>query len=1147
MAKRLESLLNQKDSELKSPSQLVSHFILGIATGSISKGDTFPLPIDFAASYKIEPTIVVKAVRIMEDREIVRLTNQYMIINADPSQATKWLEDDSQSNAAPATPGVFQPDGEIPVLDDLVKRDRDRYTKKHMIAEGGMGTIYAAYDNKLNRNIAIKVIKSGSFSNDSTKPVNGNVTGSPIKDLAFRRFIREAQITSQLDHPSIVPLYDISVEADGSVQYSMKLIKGETLSHAFEKAKTLEDRLLLISHFLDVCNAVAYAHEQNVLHRDLKPSNIMLGDYGETIVIDWGLAKVSTESDSNVIDATALFRSSGSSAPDDFTQTDEMMGTRGYIAPELFGDGTSSKQTDIYSLGAILFSLISGKEPKGKLEEDAGLYEDGLSLTEIDPTFPLELVSICQKALNPTPEKRYQSALDLSEDIQSYLAGTLVLVHDYTPSEIVKKYLKRYKFYAITLSVTALIVVVILSSSIVQLNDAKDLANQNFYKAKIELASKSLGETNFSKLRESLQPIPEPFRGLSWNYLNSQATMYHTSFEGHTKAVQNVFIASDGTVITSADDSTIRFSDPETGIAFNTLEFGAEKISHTAFDGAKNQLLISTAAGTIHLYDVNSRRYFFTKKEHATRISKSLFHPVDNMIISASYDRSVHFLNGNDGSELRAPLAFESRVINIALSTTGTYLAIGLEEGETHLYNLLNNEELGILDGTNATFSHDEHWLTTYKKNDLYLYDLQDRIHAGAMQFSEDLISATAFGQKTGELYVGDEGGNLIHWNVDKKVKIDSYNVGDWIRNITPSREDSLLAVSTQSGYIHVFERDPNFTGYLLNSKFLGHEGAVKRVKFHPRDEHFLISASSDATAKMWDVRSGTANRQIQLHDAAGTRLAISPDQSLIASIGLDESFALLSTDDMKIIYREEFDTAEAFDATTIEFSPNNRLLAFCVDSKGIKIMNVETGVIHDLKPGYNERVGDLHFSEDGARLYWTTYSGQFVQWDMKKGELISSTDKGPSTNFVIDAHRNALILGQNDGSIHIYDLATLEIRFNLKGHREKIKDLIIIKDGILISASDDRTIKSWDLDTRSEMDTLTGHTNIVQTLAYSPEFDRLISSGWDEVTKVWNWKTREDLLTLESGLGVVRDLAVGENVLFMLGDDGILKRISFQ
>ncbi|HEX5060519.1 MAG TPA: serine/threonine-protein kinase, partial [Kofleriaceae bacterium] len=222
---------------------------------------------------------------------------------------------------------------------DLPEVDETRYTIGGEVGRGGLGRVLRARDEVLDRPVALKQL----FASD---------------DNSRRRFIREAMITARLQHPAIIPVYDAGRLADRSPFYAMKLVGGKPLDEAMRGTNTLAARLALMPTVLAVADAVAYAHSQRIIHRDLKPGNVLVGEFGETIVIDWGLAKDLSIDDHEAVDA-GPYRAVAST----HTVAGAVLGTPGYMAPEQAAGQEVDERADVYALGAILYHVVSGAIP----------------------------------------------------------------------------------------------------------------------------------------------------------------------------------------------------------------------------------------------------------------------------------------------------------------------------------------------------------------------------------------------------------------------------------------------------------------------------------------------------------------------------------------------------------------------------------------------------------------------------------------------------------------------------------------------------------------------------------------------------------------------------------------------------------------
>ncbi|MFH1998851.1 MAG: protein kinase [Planctomycetota bacterium] len=298
-----------------------------------------------------------------------------------------------------------------------------RYRRKTMLGKGGMAEVHKVYDRALRRNVAIKTMLANMVSES--------------EDMTHR-FIEEAQITAQIQHPGIVALYDMGMTRDGRPFFSMNLIPGVTLEEILDDA-VCEDtewtRIRLLQIYLKICETLAFAHSKNVIHRDLKPGNIMVGEYGEVTVVDWGISKILSPNQSGKKDNKPLptqdedtqgpgvtsVRTSESLS----TRCGQMIGTLHYMPPEQARGlhDEIDEQSDIFSLGVILYEILTGSLPFDEEAYETYPYfaEEATPPHEIDPTIPEELSRICMRCMAPQKERRYRSVRILIRDINLHL------------------------------------------------------------------------------------------------------------------------------------------------------------------------------------------------------------------------------------------------------------------------------------------------------------------------------------------------------------------------------------------------------------------------------------------------------------------------------------------------------------------------------------------------------------------------------------------------------------------------------------------------------------------------------------------------------------------------------------------------------
>jgi hypothetical protein len=324
--------------------------------------------------------------------------------------------------------------------------DSGRYRRGAEIARGGMGRVVEAEDAVLGRTVALKETLE-------------------LDPDARARFEREVRITARLEHPSIVPVYDAGRTPAGLPFYIMRRLSGRPLDQIIKAAPSLDERLTFVPNLLAVLDAVGHAHRRGIIHRDLKPANVLIGDLGETVVIDWGLAKVIGEAEIALGQPLPAL----GDALTDATVAGLVVGTPGFMPPEQAAGQDVDARSDVFALGATLYHLLAG-EPAFAGSSATAIIDRSLAappapLADVVPGVPRELAAIVETAMAREPCKRYADAAAMGEDLRRFLSGRLVAAHHYSPRERLVRYIRRHRtiLSVVALAVAALAVVGTLS------------------------------------------------------------------------------------------------------------------------------------------------------------------------------------------------------------------------------------------------------------------------------------------------------------------------------------------------------------------------------------------------------------------------------------------------------------------------------------------------------------------------------------------------------------------------------------------------------------------------------------------------------------------------------------------------------------
>jgi serine/threonine protein kinase/WD40 repeat protein len=594
------------------------------------------------------------------------------------------------------TPGMgAEPTDELPIV------ARELYETHGELARGGLGRILKAHDNRLKRPVALKEI----------------LTPSPI---AKARFLREAMLTARLEHPAIVPLHEAGRWPSGEPFYAMKLVSGRPLDKVLLEAKTLDERLALLPYLLAVCEAIAYAHSQRIIHRDLKPANVLVGSFGETVVIDWGLAKDLNAGDGeqgtgNESEGEPIAQPSSTPNPSSsgqLTVAGSIMGTPAYMPPEQAAGLPTDERADVYSLGAMLYHLLAGAPPfKAESLHQLLLMvslEQPQALQKRQPNAPPDLITIVEKAMAKEPGERYKTAQGLAEDVRKFQTGQLVGAHRYSTAELFRRWLKRHQAAVLVGAGLLVILAGVLAWSFYSIDDAlqKAVTQQQIAVKNSEEATKqrNLAETQSDTLlleqaRASAKNEPERalflLQKLSANFTNwstarliaADALSYPLPhfLHGHKTNISSYDISPKGALV-SFDDQSLRIWDPVRKESRLTID--KEGAKDSLFTPNGERLVVLDKQNTLSIFELTSGQKLASYQGHENLISRFSSSPDGERIASADEKGHVHLWTSKDASFIQSFQCSSSYIRGVLFSPDGMLLFAVSQGGNACLWDL---------------------------------------------------------------------------------------------------------------------------------------------------------------------------------------------------------------------------------------------------------------------------------------------------------------------------------------------------------------------------------------------------------------------------------------------------------------------------
>ncbi len=990
------------------------------------------------------------------------------------------------------------------------------------IGRGGMGRVIAVFDEHLEREVAVKELLAGGGD-----PAKLNRGGDPGPPAQVARFVREARLTGQLAHPNIVPVYELGRRTDGTLYYAMKLVQGTTMADRLAKCRTLDQRLRLLPQFLNLSQAISYAHSRGVVHRDIKPHNVMLGEYGETVVLDWGLAKAMGAVHPDEGEDDRLPGLNDSSRQE--TEFGTRLGTPVYMSPEQAEGRTDEvdERSDVWSLGVVLYEVLVGRRPfNGVTAEElltqvcAGSYD---APRQVVQNVSGELASICTKALQIDPAKRYANAGDLAADVEAYLGGARVGAYEYSSWELVRKFVARNRLVS---ALALVLLVVMLGAGVMTYRAYRDAEKARGQERSARVAA----EANEASAKRNL----------------AQACLE----KSHSLADDNNYLAAGVFAAASlVNDPDNPFGRDEV-FGSDSLVIGFPHEKAVAWQSTLHEVEAKTLA-THH-------RTMESVSGHARDV---VFSPEGDVLFSVGKDGVVRRWRVADGHLLGAFDAPNGSSLSIAISADGRYLATGGAEPRVGVWDLRRNVAHAVIEVEERTmvfsvgFSPDSKTLAfACAGGGIHFWDVATRSMTTHISKAGSLPMALAF-SPSGETLASVGDGKAVHLYEARTAKQKQVleSPSNSLKSVAISPDGRFLASGAME---KVFVWDLHGEGSML--ELVGHGSPVWSIEFFP-DSKLLYTGSYDRTTRVWDVTSGTLLQTFQGHQDMVFGIAVSPDGQYFASTGHDDMIIIYRQRDRQglsrvfkhpaLVHSTEFSPDGALLATACEdgitrlwdpwderlveslhgheglvfsarYSPDGRyLLTAGADGQAI-LWDAQSRTKVVALRGHTQYVRSARFSGDGAMAATASFDGTVGFWQVPSGERLGlcSGDGGWVRDAVFLANSEAVATCDAEGNVKVWSVPDCRLLRDWRSADGAQLSLAVSPNGQTV-ASGGMTgeVLLWTASDWTADKVLSGHNGGLFSLVFSASGSYLASASIDSTTRLWDTRSGQQLQAFES------------------------------
>ncbi len=984
-----------------------------------------------------------------------------------------------------------------------------------ILGRGGMGVVYKAKQESLNRQIAVKVMDYSANEN------------------SINRFFSEAVVTGNLDHPNIVPIYDLGSTDEGKYFYAMKEISGESWDKSIA-TNSLPHNLRIL---FDVCDAVAFAHSKRIIHLDIKPENVMLGQFGETLLIDWGIA--------------VILDHKSNTAPG----TGKLSGTPAYMAPEMAACKSEKigTATDIYLLGGILYEIITGKKPHSGINifgTISAAMENIIQPTDKEN----ELIDIALKAMATEPEDRYASVKEFQLAIRKYQkhAESILLTEN---AEKRLAHINEIKKADIYLELTE---IVVSFQQALQLWDKNIDAISGLAEARIKYIALALKNEDLNLAESQIDAASNDNQTYNFSERNN-STINQLKVEVKNAVAQarakkrliifSITVAVIGAIATFIITYAAYFltcRERDAALAAKQNEIIAHKKAIDALTAAQNatyfnqivladnylekfnpehaEELLYNAPARLRNWEwgylaYRCRKSLLTIKSHLKMPGSCAFSADGKLFVIVDSAKNITVWNSFSGKEITSLQAGTSRDIsNIAFdNNSNERVNMATYSGGIRTWNIKTAKELSFIrleqfpEKILATsFSPQGNLFAGITKdNKVYIWNTQNTsiISLTSLQPPPQDTSCIAITDIADKLACGGNNNSIKIYDITTgrlTISLSPQTATAPLTSLTFSPDGQYLAVGTAARIVQIWD--------IKNKKTIqtipAHKQEVAALAFS-RTGNRLISTGSDGLINIFDAHPQTDFLKLHLSTNSITGIAYSPDGRSVAFIADNNTAKILNTSCWQVQKSLMGHTAPI---TSVIYSPDNKYILTAGRDKVAILYDAQSGEMIKIFP-HPAPVLSASFSFDSRKIVTTDNSSAFL-WDVATGKQLTKLSRASGDFKLAGFSHSGNLLVTVGRKIIFRNSDTYTNILSEQSFPDNITCMAFSPNGKLLITGGQNSAIIWNTKKGNKLFTLHGNTGAISSATFSPDGKRIVTGSLHSVT-IWDTITGKELLTI--------------------------------